>query len=60
MLSNYTDTLSMPRYSSDDLIRIFEKEDYQLICQKTETPPYLNKVIKFKNKIKQFDFLMKK
>ena len=60
MLSNYTDTLSMPRYSSDDLIRIFEKEDYQLICQKTETPPYLNKIIKFKNKIKQFDFLMKK
>lgn len=60
MFSNYIDTLSMPRYSTDELIRIFEKEGYQLICQKTETPPYLNKILKFKNTIRNFDNIIKK
>lgn len=60
MISNYLDTLSMPRFSSDELIRLFEKTGYHLICQKTETPPYLDKIIKFKNKIKKFDYLIRK
>ena len=60
MISNYLDTLSAPRFSTDELIRLFEKIDYRLVCQKTETPSYLNKIIKFKNKIKNFDYLIKK
>ncbi|MDC1128480.1 methyltransferase domain-containing protein [Candidatus Pelagibacter sp.] len=60
MISNYLDTLSIPRFSSDELIRLFEKIGYHLICQKTETPPYLDKIIKFKNKIKKFDYLIRK
>ena len=60
MISNYLDTTSLPRFSTDELIRLFEKINYRLVCQKTETPPYLNKIIKFKNKIKNFDYLIKK
>ncbi len=50
----------MPRYSCDELIRLFEKKNYHLVCQKTETPPYLSQIIKIKNKIKNFDYLIKK
>tara|TARA_B100000989_G_scaffold21727_1_gene14258 strand:- start:26192 stop:27238 length:1047 start_codon:yes stop_codon:yes gene_type:complete len=60
MLSNYLDACSVPRYSSDELIRLFEKKNFNFVCQKTETPPYLNQIIKFKNKIKNFDYLIKK
>jgi len=60
MLRDYYDTLSFPRYSTDELIRLFEKKNFILLCQKTETPPYIEKIIKFKNKIKDFDFLLKK
>ncbi len=60
MLNNYFQTLSFPRYSIDELIRFFEKKNFILLCQKTETPPYIEKIIKFKNEIKQFDFLLKK
>jgi hypothetical protein len=60
MLKNYYDTLSMPRYSVDELVRFFEKAGFNLVCQKTETPPYIKKIVKFKNEIKDFDKLMKK
>tara|TARA_B100000886_G_scaffold22156_1_gene14083 strand:+ start:152 stop:1198 length:1047 start_codon:yes stop_codon:yes gene_type:complete len=60
MLNDYFQTLSFPRYSIDELIRFFEKKNFILLCQKTETPPYIEKIIKFKNEIKQFDFLLKK
>ena len=60
MLHDYYDTLSFPRYSTDELIRLFEKKNFILLCQKTESPPYIEKIIKFKNKIKDFDFLLKK
>ena len=60
MLRNYYKTLSYPRYTIDELIRLFEKKNFILICQKTETPPYINKIIKFKNKIKKFDSILER
>ena len=47
-------------YAADDSfytwLKSFEKKNFILLCQKTETPPYIEKIIKFKNEIKQFDF----
>jgi predicted nucleotidyltransferase len=60
MIKSFYDTMTMPRYTTDELIRLLEKLGFNLICQKTETPPYAKQIIKFKNKIKQFDYLIKK
>ncbi len=60
MIESFYDTTTMPRYTTDELIRLFEKLGFNLVCQKTETPPYVKQIIKFKNKIKKFDYLIKK
>tara|TARA_Y100000590_G_scaffold469509_1_gene657452 strand:+ start:2193 stop:3251 length:1059 start_codon:yes stop_codon:yes gene_type:complete len=60
MIESYYDTITYPRKSVSDLIDIFAKHNFSVICSKIETPPYLNKIIKFKNKIKKFDELKNK
>ena len=60
MINSYYNTLTFPRYTIDELIRFFEKSNFSLVCQKIETPPYIKKILQFKNNIKNFDYILKK
>ena len=59
MMDSYLNTLTFPRYTIDELIRLFEKKNFSLVCQKVETPPYIKKILQFKNRIKDFDQILK-
>ena len=59
MITSYFNTLTTPRYSSDQLIKIFESLDYSLICKKVETPPYIKKINSFKKMIPKFNTIIK-
>ena len=59
MINSYFNTLTMPRCSSDQLIKIFESYDYSLVCKKVETPPYIKRIIKFKKLIPEFNSIIK-
>ena len=60
MLNSYYNSITYPRYTINDLIEIFEKNDFILYGQKIETPPYISKIFKFKKKIKNFKRLIGK
>ena len=59
MINSYFNTLTIPRYSSDQLIKIFESFNYSLICKKVETPPYIKKINSFKKMIPKFNTIIK-
>lgn len=60
MLNSYYNSITYPRYTINDLIKIFEKNDFILHGQKIETPPYISKIFKFKKEIKNFNKLIRK
>jgi len=58
MIKSYFSTLTMPRYSSDQLIKFFNQYNFSLICKKVETPPYLKQINKFRKTIPKFDYII--
>ena len=60
MLNSYYNSITYPRYTINELIEIFEKNNFILYGQKIETPPYISKIFKFKKKIKNFEKLISK
>lgn len=60
MIKSYFNTVTYPRYTIDQLIRLFEMSNFSLVCKKIETPHYLSKILLFKNEIRDFDKLVKR
>ena len=59
MLNSFYNSITYPRYTINDLINIFEKNNFMLYGQKIETPPFLEKIFMNKKKIKNFDNIIK-
>ena len=59
MMKSYYTTLTYPRCSIEELIRLFESSNFSLYSSKLETPPYLKEIFNFKKKISKFDYLNK-
>ena len=60
MIKDFFSDLSYPRHSISEMNQMMNKNGFSLKCVKVETPPYVNKITKFSNEIKNFWNIVKK